>query len=94
MSLTSLDTESNNLGLVNQSPTCNSRSKPRSVWIQCHSEMQLKQELRRFLDDLYGAEISFDWNGKLPHSHHTLGKSLSQVSSLSSVSTMLIFIVN
>jgi hypothetical protein len=53
LSRVSLDIESNDLGLVHQS-----RSKIRTVSIQCDSEIQLKQEFRRFLDDLYCAGLA------------------------------------
>ncbi|GAU30759.1 hypothetical protein TSUD_354840 [Trifolium subterraneum] len=43
--------ESNTMGY--QSPMPNILTKLRSVWVQCHSENQLNQESRRFLDDLY-----------------------------------------
>jgi hypothetical protein len=102
MSLVSLDVDSRNMGLVYQSPLLGSVSKLRSVSVQCDSEIQLKQEFQRFLDDLYGAGLT-----ELGTSHasqisdlslrsllfgigschiviDTLGKSLSQILSLSS----------
>ncbi|PNX88519.1 disease resistance protein (TIR-NBS-LRR class), partial [Trifolium pratense] len=52
LSRVSLDiVESNNMGY--ESPMPNILTKLRSVWVQFHSENQLTQELRRFLDDLY-----------------------------------------
>ncbi|KEH18110.1 disease resistance protein (TIR-NBS-LRR class) [Medicago truncatula] len=57
-SLASLDIESNNLALVYQSQILSSCSKLRSVSVQCDSEIQLKQEFRRFLDDLYDAGLT------------------------------------
>ncbi|CAJ2635019.1 unnamed protein product [Trifolium pratense] len=57
-SLVSLNLDSGNMGLVYQSPLLGSGSKLRSVSVQCDSEIQLKQELRRFLDDLYGAGLT------------------------------------
>ncbi|PNY17188.1 disease resistance protein (TIR-NBS-LRR class) [Trifolium pratense] len=57
-SLVSLNVDSGNMGLVYQSPLLGSGSKLRSVSVQCDSEIQLKQELRRFLDDLYGAGLT------------------------------------
>ncbi|KAJ1427899.1 Leucine-rich repeat domain superfamily [Sesbania bispinosa] len=50
-SLVSVNVENNNLG--NLSPILSSLSKLRSFWVQCRSEIQLTQELRTFLDDLY-----------------------------------------
>ncbi|KAK2352792.1 disease resistance protein RUN1 [Trifolium repens] len=58
MSLVSLDIDSRNLGLVYQSPLLSSCSTLRSVLVQCDSEIQLKQEFRRFIDDLYGAGLA------------------------------------
>jgi hypothetical protein len=55
LSLVSLDVTSNNMGY--QPPMLRNLSKLRSVWIQCRSEIQLTQELRNFLDDLY--DVSF-----------------------------------
>nr|XP_012574031.1 TMV resistance protein N-like isoform X2 [Cicer arietinum] len=91
MSLVSIDVDSNNLGLVFQSPILSSCSKLRSVWVQCHSEIQLKQELRRFLYDLIELEISHASQisdpslksiliemGKCQIVNNTFGKSLSQ----------------
>ena len=57
-SLASLDIKSNNLALVSQSQILSSCSKLRSVLVQCDSEIQLKQEFRRFLDDLYDAGLT------------------------------------
>jgi len=57
-SLASLDIKSNNLALVSQSQILSSCSKLRSVLVQCDSEIQLKQEFSRFLDDLYGAGLT------------------------------------
>ncbi|CAJ2635022.1 unnamed protein product [Trifolium pratense] len=57
-SLVSLNVDSRNLGLVYQSPLLGSGSKLRSISIQCDSESQLKQEFKRFLDDLYGAGLN------------------------------------
>ncbi|XP_024639689.1 disease resistance protein RUN1 isoform X2 [Medicago truncatula] len=57
-SLASLDIESNNLDLVSQSQILNSCSRLRSVSVQCDSEIQLKQEFRRFLDNLYDAGLT------------------------------------
>ncbi|PNX97809.1 disease resistance protein (TIR-NBS-LRR class) [Trifolium pratense] len=52
LSRVSLDiVESNNMGY--QSPMPSTLTKLRSVCVRCHSENQLTQELRRFLDDLY-----------------------------------------
>jgi len=92
MSLVSLDIDSNNLGLVYQSPILSSCSKLRCVSVQCHSEIQLKQELKVFLDDLKELEIShasqiLDLSlkslligmGSCNIVNETLGKSLSQV---------------
>ncbi|XP_024627643.1 disease resistance protein RUN1 isoform X2 [Medicago truncatula] len=58
MSLVCLDVDSRNLGLVHQSPILSSYSKLRSVSVQCDSEIQLKQEFRRFLDDIYDAGLT------------------------------------
>jgi Leucine-rich repeat (LRR) protein len=58
MSLVSLDIDSRNLGLVYQSPLLSSCSTLRSVLVQCDSEIQLKQQFRRFIDDLYGAGLA------------------------------------
>ncbi|XP_058746889.1 disease resistance protein RUN1-like [Vicia villosa] len=55
LSLVSLDVSSNSMGY--QPPMLRNLSKHRSVWIQCRSVMQLTQELRNFLDDLY--DVSF-----------------------------------
>ncbi|XP_061370926.1 disease resistance protein RPV1-like isoform X2 [Gastrolobium bilobum] len=43
--------QDNNFG--NLSPMLGNLPKLRSVWVQCSSECQLTQELRRILDDLY-----------------------------------------
>jgi hypothetical protein len=101
-SLVSLNVNSRNMGLVYQSPLLGSCSKLRSVSVQCDSEIQLKQEIRRFLDDLYGAglnEVGTSHASQISDislrsllirigSCHIvidiLGKSLSQVPSLSS----------
>nr|WIL60042.1 nodulation protein [Melilotus officinalis] len=57
LSLVSLDVvESENMGY--QSPMLAVLSKLRCVWIQCHSENQLTQELRRFIDDLYDVNFT------------------------------------
>ncbi|KAI5422986.1 hypothetical protein KIW84_046125 [Lathyrus oleraceus] len=92
MSLVSLDIDSKNLGLVHQSPILSSSSKLRSVCVQCHSEIQLKEELRRFLYDLTELETSHASQtsdlsfksiligmGSCQIVNETLGKSLSQV---------------
>ncbi|CAL5195447.1 unnamed protein product [Lathyrus oleraceus] len=91
MSLVSLDIDSKNLGLVHQSPILSSSSKLRSVCVQCHSEIQLKEELRRFLYDLTELETSHASQtsdlsfksiligmGSCQIVNETLGKSLSQ----------------
>ncbi|KAL5062958.1 hypothetical protein RYX36_024695 [Vicia faba] len=78
MSLVSLNIETNNLGLVYQSEILSSCSKLRSVLVQCDSEIQLKHEFRRFLDDLYGAGLT-----ELGTSH------ASQVSDLSLRSVLI-----
>jgi len=51
LTLVSLDVEINNMGY--QSPMLTILSKLRCVWVQCHSEIQLTQELKKFIDDLY-----------------------------------------
>jgi hypothetical protein len=92
MSRVSLDANSNNLRLMYQSPILSSGSKLRCVSVQCHSEIQLKQELRRFLDELTQLEISLASQtsdlslksiligmGSCHIVNETLGKSLSQV---------------
>jgi hypothetical protein len=94
MSLVSLCVDSNNLGLIYQSPILSSGSKLRCVSVQCHSEIQLKQELRRFVNDLTQLEISHASQmsdlslksiligmGSCHIVNETLGKSLSQVRS-------------
>ncbi|XP_058746938.1 uncharacterized protein LOC131619917 [Vicia villosa] len=58
MSLVSLNIETNNSGLVYQPEILSSCSKLRSVSIQCDSEIQLKREFVRLLDDLYGAGLT------------------------------------
>ncbi|CAL5195436.1 unnamed protein product [Lathyrus oleraceus] len=78
MSLVSLNIETNSLGLVYQSKILRSCSKLRSVSVQCDSEIQLKQEFKRFLDDLYGAGLT-----ELRTSH------ASQVSDLSLRSVLI-----
>ncbi|CAJ2635041.1 unnamed protein product [Trifolium pratense] len=91
MSLVSLDVDSKNLGLIYQSPILSSGSKLRCVSVQCHSEIQLKQELRRFINDLTQLEISLASQtsdlslksiligmGSCHIVNETLGKSLSQ----------------
>ncbi|KAK2406112.1 hypothetical protein P8452_68477 [Trifolium repens] len=91
MSLVSLCVDSNNLGLIYQSPILSSGSKLRCVSVQCHSEIQLKQELRRFVNDLTQLEISHASQisdlslksiligmGSCHIVNETLGKSLSQ----------------
>jgi hypothetical protein len=86
-----LDVESNNLGLGYQSPMARSCSTLRGAWIQCCSEIQLNEELRRLLNDLnivdftesetsYVSQIS---DLSLKPLLIILGKSLSQVPSLS-----------
>ncbi|GAU26181.1 hypothetical protein TSUD_354030 [Trifolium subterraneum] len=108
MSLVSLNVDSRNSGLVYQSPLLGSGSTLRSVLIQCDSEIQLKQEFRRFLDDLHGAGLTevgtsnasqiSDLSlrsllfgiGSCHSAFDTLGKSLSQVPSLSSHFTDII----
>ncbi|KAJ1427902.1 Leucine-rich repeat domain superfamily [Sesbania bispinosa] len=50
-SLVSVNVENNHLGYL--SPILSSLSKLRTFWVQCHSEIQLTQELRGFLDDIY-----------------------------------------
>ncbi|CAK8560218.1 unnamed protein product [Lathyrus sativus] len=57
-SLVSLNIDTNNLELVYQSEMLSSCSKLRSVSVQCDSEIQLKQEFQRLLDDLYGAGLT------------------------------------
>jgi hypothetical protein len=91
-SLVSLNVETNNLGLIDQSPMLGSGSMLRCISVRCHSEIQLKQELRRFLNDLTQLEIShasqiLDLSlksiligmGSCHIVNETLGKSLSQV---------------
>jgi len=56
LSLVSLHVESNNMD--HQLPMVTVLSKLRCVWIQCHSENQLTQELRRFIDDLYDVNFT------------------------------------
>jgi len=56
LSVVSLDVESINMDY--QSPILTRLSKLRSVWIQCHSEIQLTQELRKFVDDLYDVKFT------------------------------------
>lgn len=60
---------SSNLDLVYQSEILSSGSKLRSVSVQCDSEIQLKQEFIRFLDDLYDADLTEPEHQKLPHCH-------------------------
>jgi len=98
LSLVSLNVvESNNIGY--QSPTLDILSKLRCVWVQFNSEIQLTQEFKKFVDDLYDVNfIELETASHGPHisnlplrslvigmgsSHDTLGKSLSQVPSLS-----------
>jgi hypothetical protein len=55
LSLVSLDAiESNNMGYQS---LINIITEVRSIRVQCHSENQLTQELRRFLDDLYAVNF-------------------------------------
>ncbi|XP_058743467.1 disease resistance protein RUN1-like [Vicia villosa] len=58
MSLISLNLETSNLGLVYQSEILSSCSKLRSFSVQFDSEIQLKEEFRKLLDDLYGAGLT------------------------------------
>jgi hypothetical protein len=69
LSLVSLDVENNNLDLGYLLPKLNSLCKLRRFWVECHSKIQLKRELRRFLDDLYDANL-LNWK------HHTHHKSM------------------
>jgi hypothetical protein len=91
-SLVSLNVETNNFGLIDQSPMFGSVSMLRCISVRCHSEIQLKQELRRFLNDLTQLEIShasqiLDLSlksiligmGSCHIVNETLGKSLSKV---------------
>ncbi|WJX63623.1 hypothetical protein P8452_48486 [Trifolium repens] len=54
----SLDVESNNLGLGYQLPMARSCSTFRGVWIQCSSEIQLNEELKRLVNDLNSVDFS------------------------------------
>jgi len=56
LSLVSLTAEKDYLGYL--SPVLSSLSNIRSVWIQCHSKIQLTQELERFLGDLNDANFN------------------------------------
>ncbi|KAI5422994.1 hypothetical protein KIW84_046128 [Lathyrus oleraceus] len=56
LSVVSLDVKSDIMAY--QSTIISSLSKLRSVWVQCHSEIQLTQELRKFSDDLY--DVNFN----------------------------------
>ncbi|KEH28178.1 disease resistance protein (TIR-NBS-LRR class), putative [Medicago truncatula] len=87
----SLGVESNDLRLGNQSSTLRSCSTPRSVWVQCCSDIQLTEELKRLLNDLNSVDFT---ESETSHALQisdlslksfviTLGKSLSQVPSLS-----------
>ncbi|GAU26182.1 hypothetical protein TSUD_354040 [Trifolium subterraneum] len=58
LSLVSLDVESNNMSSQIQTPTVTVLSKHRSVWVQCHSEIQLTQEFKKFVDDLYDVNFT------------------------------------
>ncbi|CAI8608205.1 unnamed protein product [Vicia faba] len=91
MSLVSLDIDGKNFGLVNQSAILSSSSELRRICVQCHSEIQLKEELRRFLYDLTELETSHTSQtsdlffksvlfgmGSCQIMNETLGKSLSQ----------------
>ncbi|XP_057436990.1 disease resistance protein RUN1-like [Lotus japonicus] len=53
MSLPLVSMDIQNYSSGNSSSWLSSLSKLRSVWIQCHSEIQLAQESRRILDDQY-----------------------------------------
>ncbi|XP_045832557.1 disease resistance protein RUN1-like isoform X1 [Trifolium pratense] len=55
LSLVSLDVRSNNMGY--KSTMLRNLSKLRSVWVHCHSEIQLTQELRKIVDDLYNVNF-------------------------------------
>jgi hypothetical protein len=94
----SLDVESNNL------PMARSCSTFRGVWIQCSSEIQLNEELKRLVNDLNSVDFT---ESETSHASQisdlslkslwiTLGsKSLSQVPFMSSLSVLpLISIVN
>jgi len=56
LSLVSLDIEINSMDY--QSPMLAILSKLRCVWVQCHSEIQLTQELKNFVDDLYDVNFT------------------------------------
>ncbi|CAK8560216.1 unnamed protein product [Lathyrus sativus] len=56
LSLVSLDVESNSTDC--QSSVLTTLSKLRCVWVQCHSENQLSQELQKFIDDLYNVNFT------------------------------------
>ncbi|CAJ2635018.1 unnamed protein product [Trifolium pratense] len=59
LSLVSLDiVESNNMSSQIQTPTITILSKLRSVLVQCHSEIQLTQEFKKFVDDLYDVNLT------------------------------------
>jgi hypothetical protein len=53
LSLASIDVHNNTSNVGFQSPIVRSLSQLRTVWVQCHSRIQLTQELRRILDDQY-----------------------------------------
>ncbi|AES97238.1 putative TIR domain, P-loop containing nucleoside triphosphate hydrolase [Medicago truncatula] len=72
LSLVSLDVESNNMEY--QSPMLTVLSKLRCVWFQCHSENQLTQELRRYIDDLY--DVNFTELETTSHAHQIENLSL------------------
>ncbi|CAL5195431.1 unnamed protein product [Lathyrus oleraceus] len=91
LSLTSINVQNDNLGFL--SPMIRSFSQLRTVWVQCHSKIQLTQELQRILDDQYDIsrtelEASQISNislrslliglGRFHTAIDTLGKSISQ----------------
>ena len=100
LSLASINVQNNNVGFL--SPTVWSLSQLRTVCVQCHSKIQLTQELLRILDDQYNVNfVELDPSHASQISNlsltslsigmgschtviDTLGKSISQVPSLSS----------
>jgi len=76
LSLVSLHVvESDNMDY--QSPMLTVLSKLRCVWIQCHSENQLTQELRRLIDDLY--DVNFTELETTSHGHQSTNLSLKSI---------------
>ncbi|CAL5195432.1 unnamed protein product [Lathyrus oleraceus] len=71
LSLTSINVQDNNLGFL--TPIVRSLSQLRTVWIQCHSKIQLAQELQRILHDINCTDLEDSLVSNLSLKSHLIG---------------------